>query len=68
MRLSDVFRTILKVINFRKILVEKPARFWNRLIAVMLSDRREDEILVQWCRRQKFRVASPPKIRCYRNC
>jgi len=38
MRLSDVFRTILKVINFRKILVEKPARFWNRLIAVMLSD------------------------------
>ena len=27
----------------------------------------QDEILVQRCRRQKFRVASPPKIRCCRS-
>ena len=50
------------IINFRKIWVERSATERNRLIAVMLSDQREDGILVQRSRREKFRVASPPRL------
>ena len=47
---SDYLKNI---INLRKIWVERGATERNRLIAVMLSDRREDEILVQRCPKGK---------------